>query len=241
MTLTLRSTKGSALTYTEMDNNFLHLQGNFGVAPWLVSSNTSSLTFSYSNTVVTSMSSNGHISVASVSGSASVLQDTSNAPFFANTSAMTGSSYAPLAKMRVNGNTTIRTLSIGGLHNVDNTIDFTIHGIDSGDANNRSWVFRQNGDFVSPGNVTAYSDERLKENIKTIDNALEKVTAMRGVTFNMNGKRSSGVIAQELQKVMPELVNDGEYLSVAYGNLVGVLIEAIKELKAEVEELKRGE
>ena len=64
---------------------------------------------------------------------------------------------------------------------------------------------------------------------------------MRGVSFERDGKPSSGVIAQELREIAPELVHDdGEHLGVAYGNLVGYLIEAVKELKAEVEELKRG-
>jgi hypothetical protein len=62
---------------------------------------------------------------------------------------------------------------------------------------------------------------------------------MRGVSFTKDGEAGSGVIAQELQKVAPELVLEGEeYLSVAYGNLVGYLIEAVKDLKAEVDELK---
>ena len=87
--------------------------------------------------------------------------------------------------------------------------------------------------------VTAFSDERLKSDIDTIDNALDKVMNMRGVTFDRDGRRGTGVIAQEMQKVMPEVVHDeGVYMSVAYGNLVGVLIEAVKELKAEIEELK---
>ena len=65
---------------------------------------------------------------------------------------------------------------------------------------------------------------------------------MRGVTFDKNGQRSTGVIAQEMQEVMPEVVmQNDEYLSVAYGNLVGVLIEAVKELRAEVEEIKKGQ
>ena len=94
--------------------------------------------------------------------------------------------------------------------------------------------------------VTAFSDARLKENVETIDNALDKVCAMRGVTFNRidneNGGRQMGVIAQEVQEIVPEVVkvNDDEdnTLSVSYGNLVGVLIESIKELKAEINELK---
>ena len=92
--------------------------------------------------------------------------------------------------------------------------------------------------MTSSNNVTAYSDIRLKKDIKTIDNALDKVSQMRGVTFTKDGENGSGVIAQELEKIAPELVQDGEYKSVAYGNTVGYLIEAIKELKNEVEELK---
>ena len=94
------------------------------------------------------------------------------------------------------------------------------------------------GNMTSSNNVTAYSDIRLKSDIKTIDNALDKVSQMRGVTFIKDGELSSGVIAQEMEKVAPELVVDGEYKSVAYGNTVGYLIEAIKELKGEVDELK---
>ena len=92
--------------------------------------------------------------------------------------------------------------------------------------------------------VTAFSDERLKSNITTIPDALSKVTEMRGVHYvrNETGKDSSGVIAQEMQKVAPELVLTAEdemgTLSVNYGNITGYLIEAIKELKAEIEELK---
>jgi hypothetical protein len=95
------------------------------------------------------------------------------------------------------------------------------------------------GNWTATGNVTAYSDERLKSNIKTIDNALDKVQNLRGVTFDKDGKAGLGVIAQEVQKVLPEVVQEGEeYLSVAYGNIVGVLIEAIKEQQKQIDELK---
>ena len=95
------------------------------------------------------------------------------------------------------------------------------------------------GNFTATGNITAYSDERLKSNIETISGALDKVNALRGVSYTKDGEASIGVIAQEVQKVIPEVVQDNEeYLSVAYGNLVGVLIEAVKELSAEVEALK---
>lgn len=95
------------------------------------------------------------------------------------------------------------------------------------------------GNFTATGNITAYSDARLKSDVKDLDGS--KVYEMRGVSYIKDGELSSGVIAQELQKVAPELVMEGEeYLSVAYGNLVGYLIEAVKDLKAEVEELKNG-
>ena len=98
------------------------------------------------------------------------------------------------------------------------------------------------GNFTAAGNITAYSDIRLKTNIVTIKNALETVSKMRGVNFTRidTEENGTGVIAQEMQELVPEVVmedNDGN-LSVAYGNLVGYLIEAIKELKAEIEELK---
>ena len=87
------------------------------------------------------------------------------------------------------------------------------------------------------GDIVAYSDARLKSNVKKLDGS--KVYNMRGVSFDKDGKKGSGVIAQEMQEIAPELVyDDGKYLGVAYGNLSGYLIEAIKELKAEIEELK---
>jgi hypothetical protein len=95
--------------------------------------------------------------------------------------------------------------------------------------------------FTATGNVTAYSDARLKKNVSTIDNALSLVEKMRGVRYDRidSGKAGIGVIAQEMQEVVPEVVHEGEeHLSVAYGNLVGVLIEAVKELSARVKELE---
>lgn len=95
------------------------------------------------------------------------------------------------------------------------------------------------GNWTATGNVTAYSDERLKSNIQTIEGAVDTVKALRGVTFEKDGKASLGVIAQEVQKVLPEVVVEGEeYLSVAYGNIVGLLIEAIKEQQNQIDELK---
>ena len=97
--------------------------------------------------------------------------------------------------------------------------------------------------LTATGNVTAYSDAKLKENLQVIPNALEKVQALTGYTFDRidTGERQTGLIAQDVNKVLPEAIGDEEgTMTLAYGNLVGLLVEAIKELKAEVEELKRG-
>jgi uncharacterized protein YaiE (UPF0345 family) len=98
------------------------------------------------------------------------------------------------------------------------------------------------GNITATGTITGGSDARLKTDVKTIDGALAKVCAMRGVSFTRkdNGERNVGVIAQEVAEVVPEAVREDEngYLSVAYGNMVGVLIEAVKELRDEVWQLK---
>ena len=97
------------------------------------------------------------------------------------------------------------------------------------------------GDMTASGNVTAYSDARLKEDVRVIPDALNKVVQLRGVTFKRKdtGEHQVGVIAQEVQKVLPEaVIQSEEYLSVAYGNLVGLLIEAIKELDAKIKVLE---
>ena len=93
--------------------------------------------------------------------------------------------------------------------------------------------------ITGSADVIAYSDKKLKENIKTLDG--KKVLEMRGVSFDRvdTKKASSGVIAQEIEKVAPELViDDGNYKGVAYGNLVGYLIEAIKDQQKQINELK---
>ena len=98
------------------------------------------------------------------------------------------------------------------------------------------------GSVYATGDVTAYSDESLKTNIKTIDGALGKVESIRGITFDRinDGSTSTGVVAQELEAVLPEAVKTDAHglKSVAYGNITGLLIEAVKELSAQVAELK---
>lgn len=106
------------------------------------------------------------------------------------------------------------------------------------------------GTIRAGGDVTAYytSDQRLKFDMQPIDNALDKVSKLDGITFSWNadakdkfgGPREPGLLAQQVQQVLPEAVikrNDG-YLALRYEQMVPLLVEAIKELKTEIENLK---
>jgi hypothetical protein len=119
---------------------------------------------------------------------------------------------------------------------------------------NNEFRFEADGDFHADGDVIAYStttasDRRLKENIEVVPKALDKVQLLNGVTFDWkkNGEKSAGVIAQEVLEVLPEAVKEvtplaggDNYLTVNYHALTSILIESIKELKTELEELKGG-
>jgi hypothetical protein len=100
------------------------------------------------------------------------------------------------------------------------------------------------GSITASGDIIAYSDARIKTNVITINNALEKVLLLRGVTYartdSDDTKEKIGVIAQEVQKVLPQVVfeQSNGLLGVSYGNMVGLLIEAIKEQQKEIDELK---
>ena len=89
--------------------------------------------------------------------------------------------------------------------------------------------------------LNSTSDIRLKTSIRQIDNPLEKVLSIRGVNFEWreNHRQSAGVIAQEVEKVLPELVEGDKTKTVNYNGLIGVLVEAIKEQQKQIEELKK--
>ena len=129
----------------------------------------------------------------------------------------------------------------------DTRLDMFING-------SNEFRFEADGDFHADGDVIAYStttpsDERLKENVKVIENPLEKLDKLRGVTFDWidrEDKRSGGIIAQELEKVMPELVrevdslkNEDSFKAVDYNGLIGLLIEAVKELSDKCNNCKK--
>lgn len=134
-----------------------------------------------------------------------------------------------------------------------------IGGAPGGAGANTQVVYNNSGSFAGSSNFTfdgsnvyiagivtaqdfnSLSDTHYKKNINTIECALSKVDQLRGVKFDWkeSGLPSYGVIAQELEEVLPELVHGNDPKTVNYNGIIGVLIEAIKELKSEVEELKK--
>ena len=132
--------------------------------------------------------------------------------------------------------------------------DFFISGNDGGSATTGVRVdFSDAGAIICNGNITAFgntSDIKLKENIEVISDALDKVKQLKGITFNYkkDGKRSTGLIAQDLEKVLPEAIYEtidadingdpeDKHLAIRYGNTVGLLVEAIKEQQEQIETL----
>ena len=158
-----------------------------------------------------------------------------------------------LARSSGAANTSSPEISMSGFDSISLPKKWSCYVTDTGTLTNRysyngsltgvQYTVTAGGDFTTSGNVTAYSDARIKTNIVRITSALAKVEQLNGYTFDrtdINTPRQTGVIAQEVLKVLPEAVlgtEEGTY-GVAYGNMVGLLIEAIKELRAEVAELR---
>ena len=119
-------------------------------------------------------------------------------------------------------------------------------GTESGDASQGGNTVVSTNPFFCYQDITAFSDARVKDNVEVVDNAVEKIKAIRGVTFTRNdvedkNKRHAGVIAQGILEVLPEVVSKDErgHYSVAYGNMSALLIEAIKEQQKQIEDLKQ--
>ena len=130
-------------------------------------------------------------------------------------------------------------MAIKFLNNIDVSGEVKGSSLDINGNGDISGTLAVGSTITGSADVIAFSDIKLKDNIKTLNG--KKVLDMRGVSFTRKdtGKESSGVIAQELQEVAPELVHDTEgTLGVAYGNLVGYLIEAIKDQQKQIDELR---
>ena len=146
------------------------------------------------------------------------------------------------------GNSNGEEMAFNGGTGSQNNIHFKIDGSD-GMRLDSSRNLQVDGNVVAFS--TAISDERLKENIQVVDGALEKVSQLSGYTFNYkeDGRASAGLLAQEVEKVLPSAVSEvelqlkvkdgNEYKVLEYDQVIALLVESVKELKAEIEELKK--
>jgi hypothetical protein len=193
------------------------------------------------STIVTS----GSVTAASFTGSGAGLSGTASSLTVGNSAQLGGvaaAGYAQLTGATFSGD--LHTYRAGapttGVLYLDQSnshylyFDGTTYNLPSGN-------LLLGGTLTATGDVIAYSDRRVKKNISTIENALEKVKALRGVEFDRieDDAHSVGLIAQEVQEVIPSVVRESPdgTLGVAYGNLVGVLVEAIKEQQKQIEVL----
>lgn len=152
-----------------------------------------------------------------------------------NLNNLTFGSYLTVTSPTYNGSSAVTVSAAGTSLNTANTLiardingDFTAGTINC-------------SNLIASFDIQSNSDQVLKENIETLENSLEIVSQLRGVkyTWKQTQKPSIGVVAQELEQVLPQLVNTSEHKSVNYNGIIGVLIEAVKELSSEIEELKK--
>ena len=175
----------------------------------------------------------------SISGTTLNATDTNTTYSVSDTSGQTGIDLT-LTGTTISGVTSGLTTS--------STVQFAKVGV--GTAADATYELKVSGDIGATGDIVAYisSDERLKDNIELISNPIEKVQSLRGVTWDWNDNASEaakqspnvGVIAQEVEKVLPQLVHDREngYKGVDYAKLTGLLIEAIKDQQKQIDDLK---
>lgn len=260
--------KNSPLTNTEIDTNFINLNTNKVEITDAVSTNTSNLVVRRDATggfAAGALSLNATLTGTAITLSGDIavnggdVTTTATSATVFNTTATSVNAFRAASTLNIGASTGTLTLYNPTISATSSNITVKSLGVGSATASGTA------GEIRAQGNITSnYSDERLKENIQVISSALEKVDSLKGVTYTPNSIAESygyikqqevGVIAQDVQKVLPEAVKSapfdtilyegneisrsGEnYLTVQYDKLVPLLIEAIKELNKEIKELK---
>lgn len=210
MAINFRADKGTALTYSEVDNNF----GSYFTS---ASANGNTFTLYYPSSSQVPVNS-GSIEISLIKG---------------------------LQNQGAHG----RIAHFSGSSGIDTTEGFLINnegnvviGADS-DTPTLEYKLTVEGDIKATGTILQSSDERLKENISHIDNALDRLNSIDGTIYNLKGIPGNklGVIAQEVEKVVPEVVvsDRNHYLSVDYNGLVALLISAVNEQNSIINDLEQ--
>jgi hypothetical protein len=243
---------------TQISSNVISLQGqitsNVNYITGVDNTQNTNITLSINNAASASAYANTGIrNAASASQYANTgINNAASASQYANTginNAASASQYAnngiTLAQASYNkANASIFIINDGSTNQTlyplfSNTTSGSIGGVNTSSS---KLTYNPSSGVLSTTQFSATSDEVLKENIQTITNALDMVRSLRGVSFDWkeNGKPSFGLIAQELEKLLPQLVNISEdgIKSVFYNGIIAFLIEAIKQLADEVQELK---
>jgi len=210
--ITFRAEKGRALTYSEMDKNF----GSFFYSSSL-SANGQQLNLFYTGSTEVPINS-GSVSYSLIRGLQNAGSDNRIAHFSGSSTIVTTEGFV----VDESGSVGIK-------------VDETSLPL--------SYALDVSGSIRASGTVLQSSDIRLKENIKNIENASAKIENISGVHFNWRDSKKAavGVIAQEIQKVLPEVVSEDKkgYLNVDYGGIVPLLIETLKEHKDIINKLEK--
>jgi len=219
---------------------------------------TSNYTYRLDNTAVGILSASGSLSINNnidLKGELNFIDASDKyVDFYTNDGT---SNYVVYLRLVDNANTTFHsaiTMTRGGavtlFHNNNSKLATSSSGITvTGNVSATNGIFggsitAVNGNFsgiVTATDINSASDINLKTNVREIENPLNKVLQIRGVNFDWkeSGRTSAGVIAQEVEKVLPELISGDETKVVNYNGLIGVLIEAVKEQQKQIEELKK--
>ena len=209
--INFRAEKGQALTYAEMDSNFGTLFYSSSLQ-----NNGQTLRLHYSGSTAANINRTAH-DIPLTKGIGTAGSDTRVA-FFTGSSALSSVSGFIVSGSKV------------GI-NLNESTDIPI-----------TYQLEVSGSIKASGTVIQGSDKRLKENIEPIPFALDKVKDLRGVNYNLTGNSEleAGFIAQEVQEVIPEVVSEDKngYLGINYSGVIPYLVEAVKELKEEIKDLK---
>ena len=210
MAINFRAEKGQALTYSELDVNF----GSYFRS---ASTNGQVLTLYYP--------SSSQVPVNSGSVEISLIKGLQNAGVNKRLTVFSGSSAVSSSQGLILD--TNNNLGVG----VNESSDLPL-----------SYKLMVSGSIKASGTVIQGSDSRLKEDIYPIDNALSRIENIDGVyfTYKDSGEKSIGVIAQDIQKILPEVVSEDNngYLGVNYSGIVPVLIEAVREQNSIIKDLE---